>query len=325
MENILSNPGLSHVREQIFGHLDPDTLENCYEVCVERFGEDWDFAWWTTFQAKRSALIQYIFEFDIDIPGWNKGVEKFCKKASLNDLIEIKGSIMAILKEKVKSNDHPVQLTIMHDHVKLMELLLFTDFEFYEHGYYAPLIVACQEGSTKIVELIFKISKKFAVDLNTRTPKGRTGFTWACSKGHKEIVHLMVNASKEFSIDLNAANENGITGFMLACHQGHTEIVNLLINASKEFSIDLNAANEEGDTGFTWACTQGHTEMVNMMINASKEFSIDLNAADKNGSTGFMLACEQGHTDLVYLLTNASEEFSIDLNAAYEDGITGLC
>ena len=61
-EKILRNPGLSHIREQIFGHLDPDTLENCYEVCVERFGEDWDFAWWTTFQAKRSALIQYIFE-----------------------------------------------------------------------------------------------------------------------------------------------------------------------------------------------------------------------------------------------------------------------
>ena len=114
MENILSNPGLIHIREQIFGHFDYDTLENSYEVCVEKFGEDWDFSWWTTFQAKRSALIQYIFEFGLlnerfdegfesvinnIIPGWHKGVKKFCKKASLNDLIEIKESIMAILKE----------------------------------------------------------------------------------------------------------------------------------------------------------------------------------------------------------------------------------
>ena len=274
----MSNPGLSHVREQIFGHLDPDTLENCYEVCVERFGEDWDFAWWTTFQAKRSALIQYIFEFgfDIDIPGWNKGVEKFCKKASLNDLIEIKGSIMAILKEKVKSTDHPVQLTIMHDHVKLMELLLYTDFEFYEHGFYTPLIVACQKGSTKIVELIFKVSKEFAVDLNTRTPKGETGFTWACFKGHKEIVHLMVNASNEFSIDLNAADKNGFTGFMLACEQGHTDLVYLLTNASEEFSIDLNATNERGFTGYMLAGIQGHIEILMFLTSASKAFSIVL-------------------------------------------------
>ena len=291
MENILSNPGLIHIREQIFGHFDYETLENCYEVCVEKFGEDWDFSWWTTFQAKRSALIQYIFEFGLlnerfdegfesvinnIIPGWHKGVKKFCKKASLNDLIEIKESIMAILKEKVKSTDHPVQLTIMHDHVKLMELLLYTDFEFYEHGFYGPLIVACQKGSTQIVELIFKVSKEFAVDLNTRTPKGETGFTWACFKGHKEIVDLMVNASKEFSIDLNATDENGFTGFMLACEQGHTDLVYLLVNASEEFSIDLNATNEQGFTGYMLAGIQGHIEILMFLTSASKAFSIEL-------------------------------------------------
>ena len=97
LDNILSNPGLIDIRDQIFGYFDHETLEVCCEVFAQRFGGDWD-VW-----LKRLASIQYMVEFGNKmvegkavkdfIPGWYKGVKKFSNMASLKDLNEVKGII----------------------------------------------------------------------------------------------------------------------------------------------------------------------------------------------------------------------------------------
>ena len=101
MENILRNPGLIDIREQIFGYFNCETLEICREVFAKKYGEDWDL--WL----ERLILVQQIHEFgdtpirrrrtlkDI-LPGWNKAVKKFVKNASLIDLIEVKGSMKGL-------------------------------------------------------------------------------------------------------------------------------------------------------------------------------------------------------------------------------------
>ena len=86
MENILSNPGLIDIREQIFGHFDQKTLEICREVFANRFGEDWD-SW-----LERLILVQRMLEsgnkfkmkdekqtFRDFVSGWDKAVKKFGK------------------------------------------------------------------------------------------------------------------------------------------------------------------------------------------------------------------------------------------------------
>ena len=67
MENILTNPGLIDIREQIFGYFDLKTLKNCREAFAEKYGEDLDL--WL----ERLILVQDIFElgevmvFDINM------------------------------------------------------------------------------------------------------------------------------------------------------------------------------------------------------------------------------------------------------------------
>ena len=320
LDNILSNPGFIDIRDQIFGYFDHETLEVCCEVFAQRFGEDWD-VW-----LKRLASIQYMVEFgdqmvefprgktvkDI-IPGWDKGVKTFGNMASLTDLNEVKVSMKELLNLRGMCSDNPVYLSAMDGHVKLLELLCHTDFDF-KQSIDRPLIVACKEGSTEIVNLLVNSSKEFGIDLNARNDNGGTGFTWACRQGHTEIVNLMINSSKEFGIDLNARNDCGETGFMWACNRGRTEIVKLMINSSKEFGIDLNARKGNGDTGFMWACDYGHTEIVKLMIISSKDFGINLNARDDDGFTGFMWARRFGHTEIVTLMVNASKEFDINID-----------
>jgi len=335
MENILSNPGLIHIRIQIFSCFDFKTLEICREVFTKRFGEDWD-SW-----LERLSLVKYMLEFGDKvfgkgeeetikkiIPGWCKAVKKFGKMASLKDLNEVKESIDGLLskrKRKCKNgceNCIPtslVHLTAQYNHVKLMELLLHTDFDFNQRNRgETPFTLSCNWGHIAIANLLIDLS---SIHLNARNEKGYTGFIWACNQGHTELVNLMINSSKEFGIDLNARlppthPKSGISAFMFACMTGRKETVNLMINSSKEFGIDLNSRDDEdGKTGFMWACRFGHTEVVNLMIQLSKEFDLNLNARNHERQTGFMLACYQPLSEVVNLMITSSKKFGIDLNA----------
>ena len=220
-----------------FGNFDLKTLKNCREVFALRYGKDWDL-WF-----QRHILVQGILEFGNKvsdfIPGWNNAVEKFGKKASLNDLNEVKGSLNGL-----EDNIEPLHYAARNGHVKLMELLFQTN-----------------------------------LDINTQDSSGFTPFMEACWDGQTEIVNLMLTASEEYGIDLNARDDFGRTGFMIACYKGHTEIVNLMITASpasEEYGIDPNARDDFGRTGFMIACFRGHTETVNLMIENRTKYGINI-------------------------------------------------
>lgn len=107
--------------------------------------------------------------------------------------------------------DYFISQIAFKGHVKLMELLFYTDF-----------------------------------DLNQRDWRDETPFMVSCYGGHTEIVKLMMNKSKEFSIDLNKGDDSGMTGFKWTSIKGHTTLVNFMINSSKEFDIaSINAMTVE--------------------------------------------------------------------------------
>ena len=138
------------------------------------------------------------------IPGWYKGVKKFGNMASLKDLNEVICSMKELLKFFGEDyGRHPVYLIVRIGHVKLMELLCHTDFDF-KRCYCHPLIVACRKGSTEIVNFLVRSSKEFGIDLNVRNVNGDTGFMLARVFGYRKIVKLMVNASREFNINIDA-------------------------------------------------------------------------------------------------------------------------
>ena len=278
MENILTNSGLVHICEQIFGYFDQKTLKNCREAFAQKYGEEWDL-WF-----ERLILVQCIFEFgdkeilldeptkwrsgrslrgailcDV-VPGWDKAVKKFVKMANLNDLNEVKGSLKGFCEDYDESfYTMPLHYAAAKGHVKLMELLLNTDLNI-------------NEGDA----------------LYEQTP-----FIDACNEGQMEIVNLMVTASKEYGIDLNARQAFKITGFMFACHGGRTEIVNFMITASKEYDIDLTAGDVFGFTGLMFACQGGHTKIAKLMIDNRTKYGIDIHQENDGGRTALQMVNER--------------------------------
>ena len=206
MENILKNEGLIDIREQIFRHFDRKTLVNCREVFGTRYGEDWDL--WL----EKLILVQSILEFsDKDfIPEWDKAVKKYGKTASLEDLDEVKESLLKVYSEDL---GYLLFFAAGKGHVKLMELLLYTDFTEYD---------------------------------------GNFAFLRACEEGHTEIVNLMMNASKEHGINLNASVYDGDTGLMYAIRGGHPETAKLMIENRSKYGINIRQENNFGDTALDY-------------------------------------------------------------------------
>ena len=269
MENILTNSGLIHICEQIFGYFDQKTLKNCREAFAQKYGEDWDL--WL----ERLILVQCIFEFgDKEIllaeqtkwrygrllsrailrdfvPGWDKAVKKFGKMASLNDLNEVKGSLKGLLEDRSIMSDKPLHYAAWKGHVKLMELLLNTDLNINEADKLCgsqPFILACQKGHIEIVNLMVTVSKEYGIDLNARQYYEMTGFISACLRGRTEIVNFIITASKEYDIDLNAGDADGFTGFISACNGGHTKIAELMIDNRTKYGIDIQQKDYDGQT-----------------------------------------------------------------------------
>ena len=137
----LANQGLWHICEQIFGHLNYETVENCRKV-----SELWNES------LERIALITFLQEFgdrdvehcpwplweeDLDpeikvsfiVDGWKKAAKEYGFQASLEDLQEVKDSLQNLLnRENAKCCEYPVHEAAKIGAVKLMEFILRTSF-----------------------------------------------------------------------------------------------------------------------------------------------------------------------------------------------------
>ena len=81
---------------------------------------------------------------------------------------------------------------------------------------------ACQNGETKVVELLLERCNSEESGLNTKDEDGLTAFIIACANGHKDVVKLLLNISHP-NIELNARDNCGYTALMDACSIGHKD------------------------------------------------------------------------------------------------------
>ena len=155
---------------------------------------------------------------------------------------------------------------------------------------------SCQNGETKVVELLLEYSNAEESGLNTRDIFGMTPFMWACSRGYKDVVQLLLDHSERF--ELNARDDNGWTAFMWACFNERKDVVKLFLHHSTR--IDMNARDNNGLTAFMRTCKYGSKDVIQSFLDHSERFV--LNERDNNGKTALMLASIYGYKDVVELI-----------------------
>ena len=219
----MTTPGLFLIRDQIFGHLSYEDLESCCEV-----SDSWNESLNKKSSLKRQAMVKYLLEFggrhvpmrDHElknvrevIPGWNKGVKKVGSKASLNDLKEIKESLLDVANKFYNGN--LVFGAAKNGDVKLMKLFFETSYDMNSRESVRDgniFVEACRcSKSTEMVELIIRSSKDHRIDLNMWDLYGRSGFHFACGVAPLEIAKLLLKNYKEFGIDIMHEDRGGYT------------------------------------------------------------------------------------------------------------------
>ena len=289
MEKLMENPNMWHIHDNIFGHLNHDTVEICRQVC-----KSWNES------LKRTSHVKFLQEFgdrEVEhtkkkvstiIAEWKSAVEKYVFQASLEDLQKVKDSLLGLLVRKTgKCCYYPVHIAAKNGAVKLMELILRTSFDMNTkvNNGRTTWHFACISDKTEIAQLIVQYSKDFGIDLNTKSYYGRTAWHEACYHGQTETAQLIIQSSKEFGIDLNTKDNYGRTAWHEACINCRTETAQLIIQSSKEFGIDVNARDDDGNTALHFACNTGRTEIVQLMIKHRKEFGIYIKTQNNQDRT----------------------------------------
>ena len=170
------------------------------------------------------------------------------------------------------------------------------------------MLEACENGETKIVELLLERCNFEESGLNTKDEDGATALMWACFNGHKGVVKLLLKHSER--IELNASTNSGWTAFMEACHDGHKDVVQLLLDHS-DSNIDLNARIHAHMAFYMLRNFDEPEDAGQLILDHPNMFGMNTGVID--GFTAFMIACSKGHKDVVQLLMDHSER--IDLNA----------
>jgi len=99
-------------------------------------------------------------------------------------------------------------------------------------------------------------------------------FQYACENGHTKMLEMIFQKPTAFNIDYNAKDFFGSTAFHLACENGHLKIAEMLIKKSTEINIMLNRKTPGGWTAFHSACNNGHLKIAEMLIHRSTELNI---------------------------------------------------
>ncbi|BBN13271.1 hypothetical protein Mp_6g02230 [Marchantia polymorpha subsp. ruderalis] len=164
-----------------------------------------------------------------------------------------------------------------------------------------PLMLACQYGHDRIVELWLK----HKADVRMRTELGWNCLHHAGRWGHFEVSRLIIKACAEM---INDRTENGNLGggrttLMWACQNGHEDVVKLLL----EHKASVMMTSEEGWNCLHYAAINGHHEVSSLIIESCRNV-IDSAIRGKEslssmlGLTSLMLASILGHHDVVKLL-----------------------
>ncbi|XP_048246396.1 ankyrin repeat domain-containing protein 17-like [Haliotis rufescens] len=186
--------------------------------------------------------------------------------------------------------------TILHaacygDNVHIVEHLLLheiVDINSRDENGHTPVIVAAQEGESKVFNLL--VNKH--CDLSVLNNDNYTILHVASNGGSVRIVKRILSRNVA---DKDSSGNNGVTPIMVAAENGHKNVFDLLVNKG----CSLTTVDDSGRNILHCACVGGNVQIVEYIISQG---SVDLTRKDKEGQTPIMLAAENGHKNVFDLM-----------------------
>ena len=160
-----------------------------------------------------------------------------------------------------------------------------------------PLIIACENNSISITELLLKAE----ADVNAQDKWDATAIKVVCSSKtpNNDLVELLVQSGAQFVIPDEIQTTLGI-----AAMEGHTDIVQYLVSEG----APVNAQDRDGVTALMLACCYNRSEIiVYFLLN----HGADPNIQDRYNGTALQFACYKQMTVGVELLLAYGADHSL--------------
>ena len=179
-------PRFSHISEQIFVHLDNESLKNCRKVsktwqeCIDDTNVFWN---------------KFVKNKD-----YNKSFQSSCKNGHSNIakmLLQKSAKIEIELNAKDRYGLTAFHLACRNGHSKIVEILIQASPEFNielnakdRYGWTA-FHWACRNGRTSIVDMMINNYESLKLDLTAKNDFGQTGFQLAQVSGWTDVVNVI--------------------------------------------------------------------------------------------------------------------------------------
>ena len=279
-ENILNNPGLQHIAENIFCVLNYEDLELCRTVNQScKLFLDEPMFWVKKFirrgLSKRDQL------------DWTKAIQ-------LTRHTNLEKNVLSYLKKSSK-NERVVNLPcyIDEDIVRNSKKLVKKYLKYFINRDYDKLIY----GDQGIIQILAPLMP----NLNTKDKNGATPILKAAISGSSEIIEILAPLTE----NPNEPNESGVTPLHAAAANGKLEVIIILAPLIK----NLNITGANGWTAMHYAvhyaAMKGNMEIIKFLVPLTDS----LNSRNNNGDTPIDIARKRGHDEIVKFLESSVKLF----------------
>ena len=232
MENIIINPGLQHIAEEIFLNLDTEDLKICAQIN----------------QPCKQILENAMFWLKKFTSLSNENQKDWMKVIKLVKNSEKRNAVISYLQWNLKK--------------KVVDLPCYScpavQDDFRKKIGESCMIWDSSNENTEIVKILTPLTD----NPNAPDVQGRTPIFWAVLNGHTEIVKIL----SPLTDNPNTPVEDGYTPIHYAASNGHTEIVKILAPLTE----NPNAPNNKGETPIEVTKNKEIKKILQSFINSKK-------------------------------------------------------
>ena len=340
MENILNNPGLQDIAENIFLNLNYETLEVCQQInknskqilenpmfWLKKFirrglSKKNQMDWIEVIRITRETELEpYILSYlkqcsknekVVDLPCYiNKDVIEKCSKYIQHNLADFLKDPKEVQQDTMKDQIFELSGNKIEDiqmYALIAVYLKLNPNAPQEFGI-TPIHIAADEGFVDFVQILAPLTE----NPNAPDEEGETPIHRATEWGRLNIVKILAPLTE----NPNAPDNNRDTPIHIASDHGYVEIVQLLASKTE----DPNAPNGNGVTPIHFAVDNGDVDILKILAPLTEE----PNAPNEAGITPIHMAASGNHsvdvnTEIIKVLAPLTK----NLNYSDKYGITPI-
>jgi ankyrin repeat domain-containing protein 50 len=185
-------------------------------------------------------------------------------RSTLDSLSNVQSLALKLLKSRKRPN-YDIGKTLVESS-KLFSRHSVDEYHFYAYikSYWLQHVFYISEQEPVMYNLLFRLFKGKAVNMNAIDEDGRTSLSWAAGNGHETVVKLLLETGK---VNVDSKNNYDRTSLSRATGNGHETVVKLLLEIGK---VNADSKNDNNRTPLSWAAGNGHEAVVKLLLEIRK-------------------------------------------------------